>query len=97
MHTSSGIHHKLSFLWFIVDAASKIDSSVGEKNIAFPFSLSFKIFLFKSPRVSAGASLLSISLLLRSVLKFHSLGTALMRNFDMIFPSDGPLLSRMFA
>ena len=40
--------------------------------------------LVKSPRISAGSSLLSFSLLLRSVLKFHSVGTALMK-FDLYF------------
>ena len=51
------------------------------------------IFLFfeltdvlgESPRTSAGASLLSFSLLLRSVLKFHSVRTSLMRGFDLYF------------
>ena len=38
---------------------------------------------FKSPRVSASASLLSFSLSWRSVLKFHCVGTSLMRNFDL--------------
>ena len=39
----------------------------------------------KSPRVFAGASLLSNNLLLRSVLKFHGVGTALMRKLDLHF------------
>ena len=73
---------------FIVVAAGKLHSSVGE----------LKDILGKSPRVSAGAPLLSFSLFLRSILKFQSVGTALMRNFDLYFYClDGPLLSRMFA
>ena len=39
----------------------------------------------KSPRVSAGASLLSLSLSWRSVLKFHGVWTSLMKNFDLYF------------
>ena len=39
----------------------------------------------QSPRVSTGTSLLSFNLLLGCVLKFHSVGTALMRIFDFNF------------
>ena len=63
---------------FIVDAVGKIHSSVGEKNVAFSFPL-------KSPRVSAGTSLVSFNLSLRSVLELHSVWTALMRKFDLYF------------
>ena len=58
---------------------------VGEKKVALSFSWSFKICLANlhaSPRVP---SLLSFSLFLRPILKFHSAGTALMRNFDLNF------------
>ena len=40
---------------------------------------------------------MSFSLFLISVLKFHSVGTPLMRKFDLYFPSDGPLFSRILA
>ena len=70
---------------FIVDGAGKLHSLVGEKKVALSVSLSFKIFLAKSPRVSAGTSLLSLNFLLRSILKFHGVGTALMRKFDLYF------------
>ena len=53
--------------------------------------------LGKFPRVSAGASLLSLGLFLRSVLKLYGVGTALMRTFDVYFFSAGPLHFRMFA
>ena len=42
--------------------------------------------LGKFPRVSACTSLLSCSLFWRSVLKFHSVKTSLMRIFDLYFP-----------
>ena len=70
---------------FIVDAAGKIHSSAGEKNVVFVLFFELVNMFGQSPRVSAGASLLSFSLLLRSVLKFYSAGTALMRKFDLYF------------
>ena len=80
---------------FVVDG--KFHTSVGEKNVALPFSSSFFDVFGKSLRVSAGASLLSFSLLLRSVLKFHRAGIALMRNFDLYFIQQWTFVSRMFA
>ena len=68
---------------FIVDAAGKTHSSEGESNVALSSFFELRDILGKSPRVSAGASLLSFSLFPRSVLKFHSEGTALMRKFDL--------------
>ena len=64
---------------------------------SFVFLFELTHFPGKFPRISAGASLLSCSLSWRSVLKLQSVGTSLMMNFDRIFPSDGPFLSRMFA
>ena len=69
---------------FIVDGAGKLHSLVGEKKAALSVSLSFKILLAISPRVSAHIAL-SFNLLLRSVLKFHGVVTALMRKFDLYF------------
>ena len=64
---------------FIVDAARR-------KECSFVLFFELKGILGKSPYISAGASLLSFSLLLRPILKFHSVGTALMRNFDLNVP-----------
>ena len=64
----------------LVDVAGIIHSSVGEKNVALSFwhvNMSGKI-----PCFAADASLLSFSLFFRSVLKFHSVATSLMRKFD---------------
>ena len=55
------------------------------QNAALSVSLSLIDLLGKFPRVSAGASLLSYGLFLRSVLKFHGVKTALMITFDLIF------------
>ena len=55
------------------------------KECSFVQVLELKDILGKSPRVSAGASLLSFSLFVRSAIKFHSVVTALMRKFDLYF------------
>ena len=57
------------------------------RRIERSFSRFFELIdiLGKFPRVSAGASLLSSGLFLRSVLMFHGAGTALMRNVDLHF------------
>ena len=77
---------------FIADGRGKLHSLVGEKKVALSVSLSFKMFLASlhaSPR--AHRSSLSISS------KFHIVRTALMKNFDLYLPSDGPLFSQMSA
>ena len=66
-----------------VDAAGRTHFSAGEKNVVLSFALSFVNFSGKIPSLALGAQLLSSSLLLRPILKFHSVGTALMRNFDL--------------
>ena len=70
---------------YIVDG--KLHSSVGEKCVAF--ALFFEL--------TDVASLLSFSLLLRSVLKFYRAGIALMRNFDLYFIQRWTIVSRIFA
>ena len=70
---------------FVTDGAGRHHSLASEKNAAFSFSFELKDIIGKSPRVSAGASLLSFSLLQRPVLEFQSVRTALMRNFDLYF------------
>ena len=69
---------------FIVDGSGKLHSLVGEKKAALSVSLTFKIFL-ANLHASPRTSLLSFNLLLRSVLKFHGVVTALMRKFDLYF------------
>ena len=67
-----------------VEAAGCTHSSEGAWNGALSFEL---VYVFgKIPCLALGASLLSVSLFLRSVLKFHSVGTSLMRNFDLLIP-----------
>ena len=84
MHTCSGIYHKLSFLRFYCGRGRQkplIGSRIECSSVLF---LKLANIFGKSPRVSAGASLLSFNLFLE-ILKFHSVGTALMRKFDLYF------------
>ena len=97
MHTCSGVHYKLSFLR-VYGGCGQHDPLIGgrlECSLVFIFEL---VYVFgKVPCLASGASLLSTSLFLRPILKFHSIGTSLMRNFDLFFPSDGLLFSRTLA
>ena len=86
MHACSRIHRKLSF---------QLYCGCGGQNPLIGRRIECSIFRFfelvdiigKFPRVCAGASLLSFGLFLRSVLKFHGVGTALMRTFNLVFYS----------
>ena len=97
MHACSGVHHKLSFLQLFCGCGRQ-NPLIGRRKECsfFPF-FELKDILGKSARVSAGASLWSFSLLLRSVLTFHSVGTALMRTSDLKFIQQWTLLSRTLA
>ena len=81
---------------FIKDGAGT-HHSVGEKKVALSFSLSFETFLSNlhaSPR--AHRSRLSVSSWDLSS-NFEANGLRWRRTLTWIFPSDGPLFSRMFA
>ena len=85
MDACSGVHHKLSGLRFYCGCGRQTPL-IGRRNeCSFFLFFEPQDILGKSPHISAGASLLSFSLLLRSVLKFDSVGTALMRKFDLYF------------
>ena len=75
---------------FLADGAGRHHSVVSEKKVSLVLFFELIDIFGKSPRVSAGASLLSFTLL-----KFHSVRTALMKNLNLIFPSDGPLISQI--
>ena len=76
MQACSRVHHKLSFL--------RLYCGCGQLNPLIGWRIDCEIFrvfhlkdiIGKSPRVSAGASLLSFSLLLRPILKFWSVWTS---------------------
>ena len=70
---------------FFVDATRSTHFSAGEWNAALVFLLELLHFFGKVPRLASGTSLLSISLFMGPVLKFHSARTSLMRNFDTYF------------
>ena len=85
MHAGSRIRHKLSFLRLYGGCGGQ-NPLIGRRTACIFFRFfELKDILGKFPRVSAGASLLSFGLFLRSVLKFHGVGTALKRTFDLDF------------
>ena len=57
----------------------------GRIECSFVFLFELIDILGKFPRISAGTSLLSCSLFWRSLLKCHSVGSSLMKNFDLYF------------
>ena len=87
MHACSGIYHKISFLGFYCGCGRQNPLINMRTECSFVLFFELVNMFGKSPRVSAGASLLSFSLSRRSVLEFHSVGTSLMRNFDLYFYS----------
>ena len=85
MHACSGVHHKFSFLQFYCGCGRQNPLFGWRTECSFFFSLSLLIVLASlhaSPRAHRSCLL---SLLLRSVLKFHSVGIALVRGFDLYF------------
>ena len=85
VHACSEICHKLSFFGFNCGCGRQKPLLRRQIECSFVFLFELKDIPGKSPRVSASASLLSFGLFLRSVLKFHGVGTALRRNFDLNF------------
>ena len=96
MHNRSRVKNKLSFRWFFRWRSREHPFLRGKLvcNLAFFFDLEF-VFI-KIPSLHSGTSLLSFSLFMEPVLKFHSVGTSLFRIFDILH-NDGPLDSRRLA
>ena len=86
MHACAGIYNKFSFLRF--HYGSRWETPFVGKSEKGSFVLLFELseILDQSPLVSAGTSLMSFNLLLRPVVKFYSVRTPLMRNFDLNLP-----------
>ena len=84
MHTRSWIHHKLSALRLFCWRSREYPFLFG-KVAALSFSLNLYMFLARFRSLASGTSLLSFSLFMGPVLKFHSVRTSLMRNFDTYF------------
>ena len=93
VHWCSGIYNEFSFLRFCCGWCWETPN-LGRwgKSSFCPFLGALGYLFGHSPRVSGGASLLSLSLFLRPILKVWSVRTA-----QWLTPSDGPVLSRMFA
>ena len=88
MHACSRVHHKLSFLRVSCGCGRQNPLLIRRIECSFVFLFELVDILGKSPRASAGTSLLSFSLFPRSVLKFHSEGTALVTKIDL-YHSEG--------
>ena len=86
LHACSRKYHKLYFFGGYCGCGRQNPLIGGRKECSFLFLSGLKDFPGKFPRITAGASLLSCSLSSRSVLKFLSVGTSLMKNFDLYFP-----------
>ena len=93
MHTSSGIYHKLSFLQLFCWCSWQYPFFRGRIECSFVVFFELVNVFGKIPCLASGASLLSFSLFIGPVLKFHSVGTSLIRNFDLYFLSNGPFIS----
>ena len=63
------------------DAAGSTHSSAGKQNAALTFFFEHENDFGKVPCLASGASLLSFSLFVGPILKFHYVGTSLMRIF----------------
>ena len=85
MHSRSGIHYKLCFLRLFCWRSREYPFFHGRVECSFVFLFELVYVLGKFPRISAGTSLLAFSLFTGPVLKFHSVGTSLMRIFDLYF------------
>ena len=70
---------------------------LGKVQCSLVFFFELEFVFSKIPSLASGTSLLSFSLFMGPVLKFHSVGTSLMRNFDIYFPNVGPFFSRILA
>ena len=95
MHTRSWINHKLSFLQLLCWRSQEYPFVHGKVECRLVFFFELVCVFRKIPRLASGTSLLSFSLFVGPILEFESVGTSLMLRFDLHFPSDGPLLSRI--
>ena len=86
MHTRSWVNYKKFF---------PLDLLLTQPGVPIPpresrmqpchFLWACRCFFCKIPSLASGTSLLSFSLFMGHVLKFHSAGTSLMKNFDIYF------------
>ena len=85
MHTRSRINHKLTFLWLFCWRSPEYP--LFGRRVEGSFVVLFElVYVFgKVPSLASGTSLLSFSLCMGPDLKFQSVGTSLMRIFDLYF------------
>ena len=85
VHTGCWIYHKLSFLRLFCWRSREYPFLRGKVLCSLVFSFELVHVSGKVPSLASGTSLLSFSLFMGLVLEFHSVGTSLMRNFDLYF------------
>ena len=85
MHTRSWINYKLPFLQLFCWRSREHQFLCGRVECRLVFFFELANVFDKVPSPASGTSLLSFSLSVGPVLKFHSVGTSLMRSFDIYF------------
>ena len=85
MHSRSWINCKLLFFRLFCWRSWEYPFLRGKVECSLVLFFEPVYVLGKIPCLASGTSLLSFSLFLRSILQFHSVGTSLMRNFDIYF------------
>ena len=92
VHTRSGINCKLSFIRLFCWRSLEYSFLRGKVECSLVFFFELVYVFGKIPSLASGTSLLSCSLFMGPVLKFHSVGTSLMRNFDIYFSQQWSFL-----
>ena len=82
---------------FVSNGARRHQTSVGEKKVGSSSFFELKDTFGQSPRISAGASLLSLRLFLRSILELWCARTTLTRIGRTFVRSDGPFSLRLIT
>ena len=85
MHTRSWINNKLSFFRLFCWRSREYPFLRGRVECSLVFFCELINEKRKIPSLASGTSLLSLSLFMGPALKFHSVGTSLMINFDIYF------------
>ena len=92
------INCKLSLLWPSCWGSREYPLFRGRVECSFVVLFELVCVFGKVPSLASGTSLLSFSLFMGPVFKFHGVGTSLMLRFGLVVvPSDGPFCSRIHA
>ena len=98
MHTSSGIHHKLSFLRLFCWRSREYPFFRGRVECSFVFLFELVHVFGKIPSLASGRSLLSVTASSWDLSSnFIAYGLRWWGTLTFIFPYDGPFFSRILA